>query len=82
MQLDAFAIQFRIKSGVLVLFTGLEGSGKTAVYGTNESGPGVYVRMYGDTAQQYNNIETLLKAFNADAMGKLYCVLELSLIHI
>ena len=75
-RLDAYAMQFRKKPGVLVLYTGVQGTGKTAVFGTNEGGPGIYPRMYGDSAQQYNNVDTLLKNFNADSMGKLYCVLE------
>ena len=76
MQLLGFSLQYRIKSGVLILFTGVPGTGKTAIFGQNESGPGVYMRMYGDCGMVYNNIETLLKDFNADAMGKLYCLLE------
>ena len=76
MQLLAYSLQYRIKSGVLILFTGVQGTGKTAVFGQNESGPGVYMRIYGDCGMQYNNIDALLKDFNADACGKLYCLLE------
>ena len=75
-QLLGFSIQFRTKSGVLILFTGVQSTGKTAIFGQNESGPGVYMRIYGDCGMVYSNIETLLKDFNADAMGKLYCLLE------
>ena len=75
-QLLGFSLQYRIKSGVLILFTGVQDTGKTAVYGCNESGPCVYMRICGDCGMQYNNIEALLKDFNADAMGKLYCLLE------
>ena len=74
--LDAWAMQHRMKPGVLVLLTSVQGTGKSAVYGWNESGPGLYPRMYGDAAHQYNNVDTLLKDFNADSMGKLYCLLE------
>ena len=76
MQLLGCSLQYRIKSGVLILFTGIQGTGKTAVYGCNESGPGVYMCIYGDCGMQYNNTEALLKDFNADAMGKLYRLLE------
>ena len=76
MQLLSFSLQYRIKSGVLILFTGVQGTGKTAVFGCNESGPGVYMRIYGDCAMQINDIDTLMKDFNADSMGKLYCLLE------
>lgn len=75
-RLDAWAMQNRMKPGVLVLFTSVQGTGKSAVFGWNESGPGLYPRMYGDAAHQYNNVDTLLKDFNADSMGKLYCLLE------
>ena len=76
LQLLGFSIQYRIKSGVLILFTGVQGTGKTVTFGQNESGPGVYMRIYGDCGMVYNNIEALLKDFNTDAMGKLYCLLE------
>ena len=33
-------------------------------------------RIYGGTAQKYSNIDQLLKDFNADSEGKLYCALE------
>jgi hypothetical protein len=75
-QLLAYSLQYRIKSGVLILFTGVQGTGKTAVFGCNESGPGVLMRIYGDCAMQINDIDTLMKDFNADSMGKLYCLLE------
>ena len=75
-QLLSFSLQYRIKPGVLVLFTGVQGTGKTAIFGCNESGPGVYMRIYGDCGMVYSNIEALLKDFNADAMAKLYCLLE------
>ena len=75
-QLLRFSLQYRIKSGVLILFTGVQGTGNTAVFGCNESGPGVLMRIYGDCGMVYNNIDALLKDFNADSCGKLYCLLE------
>ena len=75
-QLLAYSLQCRIKASVLVLFMGVQGTGKTAVFGQNEGGLGVYMRIYGDCGMQYNNIDALLKDSNADAMGKLHCLLE------
>ena len=70
------SVRYRIKPGVLILFTGVQGTGKTAVYGCNESVPGIYMRIYGDCGMQYNDIDVLMKDFNADAVGKLYSLLE------
>ena len=53
MQLLAYSLQYRIKPGVLILFTGVQGTGKTAVFGCNESGPGVLMRIYGDCGMQF-----------------------------
>ena len=75
-QLLAYSLQCRIKAGALILFAGVQGTGKTAVFGCNESGPGVLMRIFGDCGMVYNNIDALLKDFTADAMGKLHRLLD------
>ena len=76
LQHSFFHFQKRVKPGVVVVFVSAQGLGKSAIYGHNASGPGIMFRIYGATAQKYSNIDQLLKDFNSDSEGKLYCALE------
>ena len=76
MQHSFYHFQTRVKPGVIVVFISSQGLGKSAIYGHNASGPGVMFRIYGDKSSKYSNIDQLLKDFNGDAEGKLYCALE------
>ena len=77
MQHSFFHWQTRRKPGVLVFYQGRPGTGKSALFGENQNGPGLYMRIYGERlAHKYNDVDQLLCGFNKSAMGKSYCVLE------
>ena len=71
-----FIFQKRRKPGVMPQFLGEEGIGKSALLGSNQSGPGVFKRIYEQFYQWSNDIESLLGHFNADSMNKLFCLME------
>ena len=55
---------------------GEEGIGKTAIFGHNQTGPGILKRIYGQYFQWSDDIDTLLGKFNALSMDRLFCVME------
>ena len=55
---------------------GEEGIGKSAIFGHNQTGPGILKRIYGQYFQWSDDIDTLLGKFNALSMDRLFCVME------
>lgn len=76
MQWCAFIFQLRRKPGVMPQLLGEEGIGKSAILGSNQSGPGIFKRIYEQYYQWSNDIDSLLGNFNADSMNKLFCLME------
>ena len=71
-----YNFQVRLKPGVLLLILGAEGLGKSAIFGRNRSGPGIFMRIYGRYFQWTDDIESLLGKFNGHSMDRLFCVME------
>ena len=55
---------------------GEEGIGKSAIFGHNQSGPGILKRIYGQYFQWSDDIDSLLGKFNGLSMDRLFCVME------
>jgi hypothetical protein len=71
-----YIFQTRKKPGVMPQFLSDEGVGKSAIFGHNQSGPGVIARIYGQYFQWSDDIDSLLGKFNRDSMNRLFCVME------
>ena len=76
MQWFGYIFQKRRKPGVMLQFLGEEGIGKSAIFGHNQTGPGIVKRIYGQYFQWSDDIETLLGKFNGLSMDRLFCVME------
>ena len=76
MQWFAYILQERKKPGVMLQVLGEEGIGKSAVFGHNQTGPGIIKRIYGRYFQWSDDIESLLSKFNGQSMDRLFCVME------
>ena len=76
MQWSAFIFQKRRKPCVLVLVHGPPGSVKSAIFGSNQTGAGPYMRIYGTQAYKLNDMQSLTQKHNTAVNGKFYCTLE------
>ena len=76
MQWFAYIFQKRTKPGVLVIFYGAPGIGKSCFVGENQSGKGLLPLIYGCYYQHETNLEHLLTNFNTSSYAKLFCCLE------
>ena len=77
MQWFGYIFQTRRKPGVMPQFLSeAEGTGKSAIFGHNQSGPGLIARIYGQYYQWSDDIDRLLGKFNHDSMNRLFCVME------
>ena len=76
MQWFGYIFQKRRKPGVMIQMLGEEGIGKSAIFGHNQSGPGILKRIYGRYFQWSDDIDSLLGKFNALSMDRLFCVME------
>ena len=76
MQWSAYIFQTRRKPCVMPVVCGAPGSVKSAIFGTNQTGKGPYMRIYGAHGYKLNDIESLLQKHNTAGMNKLYCCLE------
>ena len=72
----AYIFQMRRKPGVMLQLLGEEGIGKSAIFGHNQTGPGILKRIYGQYFQWSDDIDTLLGKFNALSMDRFFCVME------
>ena len=55
---------------------GEEGIGKSAIFGHNQTGPGIIKRINGRNFQWSDDIESLLGKLNGQSMDRLFCVME------
>ena len=76
MQWFGYIFQMRQKPGVMLQLLGEEGIGKSAIFGHNQTGPGILKRIYGQYFQWSDDIDTLLGKFNGLSMDRLFCVME------
>ena len=76
MQWFAYTFQERKKPGVMLQMLGEEGIGKSAIFGHNQTGPGIIKRIYGRYFQWTDDIDSLLGKFNGQSMDRLFCVME------
>ena len=60
MQWFGYIFQMRQKPGVMLQLLGEEGIGKSAIFGHNQTGPGILKRIYGQYFQWSDDIDTLL----------------------
>ena len=75
LQWFGYMFQYRRKPGVMPQFLSeAEGTGKSAIFGHNQSGPGLIARIYGQYYQWSDDIDRLLGKFNHDSMNRLFCV--------
>ena len=76
MQWFGYIFQFLEKPCVVLQFLAGEGTGRSAIFGHNQSGPGLVARIFGQYYQWSDDIDSLLGKFNRDSMNRLFCVME------
>ena len=72
----AWAVQKRIKSGIMVVFVGESGVGKSTLYFKSTHNHPIFPQMFEKTYMSCNGIRQLTARFNVNSANKLWCSIE------